>query len=137
MHISVDLKICHNFTSKLFEMVWLQISLRTNEFRFWLLFCHRFQQISQVSYDLVLVHLVEFFDSWKILLFWIYHSFVFLFFFFPSPVTGPLNETQIAFVCKETLRGLEYLHSRGKMHRDIKVSYFMIFFIPSNILQIN
>lgn len=35
-------------------------------------------------------------------------------------ITGPLNETQIAFVCKETLRGLEYLHSRGKMHRDIK-----------------
>lgn len=34
VHISVDLKICHNFTSKLFGMVWFQISLRTNEFRF-------------------------------------------------------------------------------------------------------
>jgi serine/threonine protein kinase len=41
---------------------------------------------------------------------------------FYRAVTGPLSEKQIAFVSRETLRGLEYLHSRGKMHRDIKVS---------------
>ncbi|CAL8080180.1 unnamed protein product [Orchesella dallaii] len=35
-------------------------------------------------------------------------------------VTGPLTESQIAYVCKETLRGLAYLHALGKMHRDVK-----------------
>lgn len=36
-------------------------------------------------------------------------------------VTGALTEPQIAFVSRETLRGLAYLHNMGKMHRDIKV----------------
>ncbi|XP_041108111.1 mitogen-activated protein kinase kinase kinase kinase 3 isoform X3 [Polyodon spathula] len=35
-------------------------------------------------------------------------------------VTGPLSESQIAYVSRETLQGLNYLHSKGKMHRDIK-----------------
>lgn len=35
-------------------------------------------------------------------------------------VTGPLSELQIAYVSRETLQGLGYLHTKGKMHRDIK-----------------
>lgn len=39
----------------------------------------------------------------------------------PLSVIGPLQERQIGYMCRETLRGLEYLHRMGKMHRDIKV----------------
>ncbi|XP_077438010.1 mitogen-activated protein kinase kinase kinase kinase 3-like isoform X3 [Vanacampus margaritifer] len=35
-------------------------------------------------------------------------------------VTGPLLESQIAYMSRETLQGLYYLHNKSKMHRDIK-----------------
>jgi serine/threonine-protein kinase OSR1/STK39 len=34
---------------------------------------------------------------------------------------GFQEERFIAFVLRETLRGLEYLHAKGHIHRDVKV----------------
>jgi len=51
----------------------------------------------------------------------IYVNFIFPYCRVIASVTGPLVEREIAFICRETLHGLHYLHSHGRMHRDIKV----------------
>jgi serine/threonine protein kinase len=39
---------------------------------------------------------------------------------------GPLNETQIAYVCRETLYALEFIHLNGYIHRDIKADNILL-----------
>lgn len=38
----------------------------------------------------------------------------------------PMTSSQIAYVARETLQALSYVHSKGRIHRDVKSDNFLI-----------
>jgi serine/threonine protein kinase len=47
---------------------------------------------------------------------------------------GVFREEYIAIIIRELLRGLEYLHTEGKLHRDIKGEPVVPFLLLFNIM---
>lgn len=39
----------------------------------------------------------------------------------------PLDETSIACILRDLLHAIEYLHNEGKIHRDIKGFFFILY----------
>ena len=48
---------------------------------------------------------------------------------------GVFREEYIAIVVRELLRGLEYLHQEGKLHRDIKGTRIFIYTHPKKLMR--